>query len=90
MDTLLCWNKVEEYGRWREVFDVQMASQGDVGLRLADVWQSMDDPNMVHFIFDVSDPLKARGYLARPEHEEIGRRAGVLDGEIHFLRRLGI
>ena len=87
MLTMLNRNRVEDYSKWKQVFDSQDSAAREAGLHLTDLWRDIEDPNNVFFIFRVSDLKKARAFISAPEATEVGRKAGVLDGEIHFLER---
>lgn len=86
---LLCRNRVEDPQRWRRVFDEELARTKQSGLRLLSVWQEVDDPQEVHFLFAVRDRAQAEAFLADPAGAEAGTRAGVLDGEVRFVSAWG-
>jgi len=87
MLVMLVRNRVEDYSRWKSVFDSQDSAAREAGLYLTDLWRDMEDPNNVFFVLRVSDLDKARAFLADPKSAEVGKIAGVIDGEIHFLER---
>lgn len=82
---LLCRNRVEDYQRWRAVFDSHAEAHRAAGLRLSRIWRDADDPNNIFFLFDVADEERALVFLASPDSAEAGAAAGVLDGEFHFV-----
>ena len=84
---MLVRNRVEDYDRWKKVFDEQDAAAREAGLVLTDLWRDADDPNNVFFVLSIGDLEKARAYVADPESAEVGKRAGVIDGEIHYVER---
>jgi hypothetical protein len=84
---LLCRNRVEDYSRWRRVFDSHASAHRAGGLELTDLRQDMTDPNAVVFLFTVRNLERARAFITDPAAAEAGRAAGVLDGEVHFLGR---
>ena len=86
---LLCRNRVEDPQRWRRVFDEELGRTEQSGLRLLAVWQEVDDPQEVHFLFAVRDRAAAETFLADPAGAEAGIRAGVIDGEVRFLEPWG-
>jgi len=87
MLVMLVRNRVEDYSRWKSVFDAQDPEAREAGLYLTDLWRDIEDPNNVFFVLRVSDLDKARAFLADPKSAEVGKIAGVIDGEIHFLER---
>jgi hypothetical protein len=84
---MLCRNRVEDYSRWKRIFDSHAPAHREAGLELTDIWRDVADPNNVFFLFVVSSIARARGFIEAPAAAEAGRAAGVLDGEVHFLER---
>jgi hypothetical protein len=87
MLAMLVRNRVEDYSRWKSVFDSQDPAAREAGLHLTDLWRDVEDPNNVFFLFRISDLDKARVFVADPKSAEVGKAAGVVDGEIHILER---
>jgi len=87
MYELLCRNRVEDYARWRKVFDTNAPAAREAGLQLTDLWRDMEDPNNIFFLFRVSSVDRARTFIEDPAEAEVGAAAGVLDGEYHFLEK---
>jgi hypothetical protein len=85
MTYMLCRNRVADYQTWRRKFDSQKEASLEAGLTLVNLWQSLDDPNNVFFLFKVDNLEKAKAFISAPGNAEIGKAAGVLDGEIHFV-----
>jgi hypothetical protein len=85
MTKMLVRNRIEDYSRWRKVFESQLPAAREAGLKLLEMWRGLDDPENVFFIFDVMDTGRAREFLERPESAQAGKDSGVLDGEFHFL-----
>ena len=85
MIVMLCRNRVEDFQKWRRIFDSNTQAALQAGLRLTHLWQNIDDPNDIFFLFEVADVERAQAFLNDPESEETGRRAGVIDGECYFL-----
>ncbi|MEN8194726.1 MAG: hypothetical protein ABFS12_18035 [Bacteroidota bacterium] len=88
MKYMLCYNKVKDYKKWREVFDSYKEKQIEAGLVLTNMFRDISDSNIVHFIFKVENIEKAKKYLADPVHIEIGKRAGVMEGTIQYLDKV--
>ena len=87
MFAMLVRNQVEDYSRWKSVFDSQDSAAREAGLILTDLWQDVEDQNNVFFVFRVSDLKKARAFVSDPKSAEVGKAAGVIEGEIHILNR---
>ena len=82
---LLVRNKVENADHWKRIFDEQDDAARASGMSVVGVWRSVDDPSQVYFVLDVEDRARAEAYMAAPEASEVGRKAGVIDGEAHFV-----
>jgi len=88
MTYMLCRNRVANFFKWKAVFDAHLEAQADSGLRLLDLWRSVDDPNNVFFRFEVTDIEKARQFINDPAAAKAGEESGVIDGEIHFVESI--
>ena len=89
MIMMLCRNRVEDFSKWKVVFDAHTRAHRAAGLRLKDLWRDLEDPNNVFFLFEVTDIDDARAFINDPASAEAGKTSGVLDGEIHFIERSG-
>lgn len=85
MVALLCRNLVEDYTKWKSVFDSHTAAHREAGLLLLHLWRSVENTNNVFFLFEVKDIDKAREFLNDPASAEAGKASGVLEGEYYFL-----
>ncbi len=85
---LLCRNRVIDFDRWWSVFTTHPSEHEAAGLRLEAVWLNSDDPVEVFFIFEVTDRVSAEAFMATPEANEAGEKAGVIEGEVWFLEDL--
>ena len=82
---MLARNRVEDFARWKRIFDAENASASNTGLRLKHLWRDIEDQQQVFFLFEVTDVDQARAYMADPRSAEVGVAAGVLDGEVYLL-----
>ena len=82
---LLVRNKVNDAAHWKRVFDEQDEASRAYGLKVLHVWQSVDEPDQVWFVLDVENRARAEEFMALPESGEVGKRAGVIEGEAIFL-----
>lgn len=85
MTQMICHNRVEDYDRWRAVFDSHAEAHQETGIRLTSMWRDIEDPNNIFFLFNVVDMNKAREFVTSPEAAEAGEVSGVIDGELHFV-----
>ena len=86
---LLVRNKVQEFDHWKSVFDANLEPPRAAGLTLSRMWRSIADPNEVFFLFEVEDRGRAEAFMQAPESAATGVEAGVIEGEAHFVTRVG-
>ena len=82
---LLVRNKVKDFDHWRRVFNSQAEAGRAAGLNLIQMWRSVEDANDVFFLLEVEDRVRAEAYMNTPEAASVGREAGVIEGDYHFL-----
>lgn len=82
---MLCRNRVRNYEKWRTVFDSHTNDHHKAGLSLVHLWRSVDDAHTVFFLFEVHDIERAKAFISAPEGAKTGKRAGVIEVDIHFL-----
>jgi hypothetical protein len=87
MIQMLCRNRVEDYTRWKKIFDSHASAHRAAGLELTHLWRDVADPNNVYFLFTVCSMDRARAFITDPSAAEAGHASGVLEGEVHFLER---
>ena len=85
MIQMLCRNRVADFPHWRGIFESQTPAASAAGLELVKLWQDLDNPNNVFFLFNVHDLAAAKAFIHSPQGAEVGKQAGVLDGEYHFI-----
>lgn len=85
MAQMLVRNRVADYETWRKVFDEELGAVRAAGMDVVNVWRSTEDLNEVFFLFSISDMSKAVAFTKEPSSAAAGVRAGVLEGEIHYV-----
>ena len=85
MKFMLCRNRVKDYSKWKAVFDSHLEAHQDSGLQFVNMWRSIEEPNNVFFMFEITNMDSAREFISNPEAAEAGEVSGVIDGEIHFV-----
>jgi hypothetical protein len=86
---MLCRNRVADFARWKTIFASHQTDHRKAGLKLINLWRSLEQPSNVFFIFQIDSVEKARQFIHAPDAAKTGEAAGVLDGEYHFLQDLG-
>ena len=84
---MLCRNRVADFEKWKHVFDSHTGAHRTAGLQLLTLWRSVDDPDNVFVLFEVESIEKAQAFVNATEGAEAAKASGVLEGEIHFLRK---
>ncbi len=78
MAYLLVKQKVEDYNKWKTVFDENSASRKNGGSEGGWVFQSSNDPNEVVVLLKWDDPKNADRFLNSEELKKAMQRAGVV------------
>jgi hypothetical protein len=89
MTYLLCRNRVEDFAHWKSVFASHQARHIEAGLILLNLWRDSENANNVFFLFEVRSVDQARAFIGSSQAAKVGQRAGVLDGDYHFLDDAG-
>jgi hypothetical protein len=88
--TLLRKHKVRDYEQWRPYFDGDQQRIKSAGAKCVNIMRSTDDPNEIHFLFDVPDLPRFLSILEAPETAGVMEQAGVLEQPKLFrLEELG-
>ena len=82
---MLVRNRVEDYTKWRKVFDADTDRGTEAGLSVASVWRVQGDANNVFFLLNVEDEQKAEAFLNSPASANSGENSGVIDGEVYWV-----
>ena len=87
MTHMLCRNRVASFSNWKTAFDSNSGVAEDAGLRLVNMWRSVDEPNNVFLLFEIASMEEARNFISSPEAAQTGEASGVIDGECHFIEQ---
>lgn len=82
---MLCRNRVQNFATWQAVISSHEEAHRAAGLKLIQMWRSVEDSSNVFFVFEVKDIGKARTFINTPEAAAAGQESGVVDGEYHFI-----
>ena len=70
---------MKNFDEWVKVFDGEGSqTRADNGLEDLALGRGIDDPNMVHIVFAVTDMAKAKARLANPALKKLMEDAGVV------------
>ncbi len=83
---LLVRNTVKDFSRWLACFEADSRAAAEYGVTFECMWQAAGNPNEVFFLLNIESAERAEAFMARPESQDTGEKAGVIDGEVHFLK----
>lgn len=78
MTHILIQHKVQNFSKWKPVFDEHNSARQAAGLRVLHVWQKVGDPNDVTMLFEANNLAKAKEFSQSPELQEKMKDAGVV------------
>jgi len=76
---------VEDFDKWKPIFDADGERHKDAGLSVVGVYRQAGDENNVLVVFEGNDPEVMRKMLANPELGEKMKTAGVLEHPEAFV-----
>ena len=86
MPYILVRHKVEDYAKWKTIFDEDGVNRKAGGSRGSQLFRNADNPNELIILMEWDDLGKARQFTQSPGLREAMERAGVADQpDIYFL-----
>jgi heme-degrading monooxygenase HmoA len=86
MPYLIVRHKVEDYAKWKPVFDAHGATRQAKGSKGGRLFRNADDPNETVILFEWDDLEKARQFAQSDDLRQAMQRAGVADRpDVYFL-----
>lgn len=79
MPHVLVHQRIEEFDRWKEVFDRLGPARAAASCRSTAVFRNREDPHEVVVLFEFDDLAQARGHMGSEELRAAWRAAGVTD-----------
>ena len=89
MSYLLIRHKVEDYARWKPLFDEHGATRQANGSRGGQLFRSATDPNELVILLEWNDIEQAHQFAPSPDLREVMKRAGVADQPDIYLLEAG-
>ncbi len=82
-------HKVEDYGRWKPLYDEHGAVRKKLGSTGATVYQVQGNPNELVIMTEWPDMESAQSFAQDPNLPQVMQRAGVIgQPEIYFLEQV--
>jgi heme-degrading monooxygenase HmoA len=89
MPNLLVRHKVEDYKKWKPVFDAHGAARKTAGSKGGRLLRSAEDPNEITILLEWHTLQKARAFAQSDDLRNAMQRAGVVGKpDVHFLEEL--
>jgi hypothetical protein len=70
--------KVEDFNKWKLVFDDDKSIRNAAGLKDVNVWRNIDNSNEIVILFEVLDVAKAKEFTTSDVLREKMQESGVL------------
>ena len=78
MPTVIISHKVENYKKWKEIYDRDEERRSQAGLREISAGQKADEPNIVYMVFEASDSNKVKEMMQDQNLKDLMDEAGVI------------
>jgi heme-degrading monooxygenase HmoA len=90
MPHVLVRHKVQDYGKWRPLYDDHGAIRKAAGCKGTHVFRSAEDPNEILVLLEWDDLGNARRFTQSEDLRAVMQRAGVVgQPDIYFLNDAG-
>lgn len=82
-------HKVQDYGRWKPLYDEHQSARKEHGVKYEQLFRNTEDPNDITLLFEVSDINKIREFMESDNLKDAMLRAGVIGmPESRFLEEV--
>jgi quinol monooxygenase YgiN len=89
MATFIVHHTVEDYAKWKPVFDQHAATRKAAGSKGGTLYRSADNPNELLIVWEWDSLANARKFAESPDLREVMQKAGVMGRpDIHFLEMI--
>ena len=78
MSHILARFKVQDYSRWKAVFDERASKRQEGGIGHSRIFRNSEDPNDIALLLEVNDQEKARQFANSQELKDAQQRGGVI------------
>ena len=89
MSQFIVIHTVEDYEKWKKVFDEDASRRKSLGSKGGRLYRSADNPNEMTIVWDWESLEKARQFATSPDLREVMEKAGVVGmPQIIFLEEI--
>jgi hypothetical protein len=86
MAYMLIRHRVQDFGKWKPLYDAHRQARAAAGLKDLNLWRNVDDSSEIFLLFEASDVAKVRAFVASADLKEKMASAGVIGSpSITFL-----
>ena len=86
---MLVRHKIEDYAKWKPVYDQDAANRKASGSKRARLFRDPDNPNEIEILFEWDDLVKARKFALSEDLRKTMQKAGVIGKpDIYFLEEI--
>ena len=79
MTHCLVRHKVEDFTKWKAVYDEEAPTREKAGLKEVHLWRNLQDPSEVFILLKAPDLERTQALISSPAMAESMKRAGVID-----------
>lgn len=88
MTDILVRHRVEQYDRWKNVFDKLVDTRKSSGEKSFRILRPEDDPDNLYLFFEWDSAEHAREFFKSPALKDAMQNGGVAEApEIHFMKQ---
>ena len=90
MALLIVRHKVQDYSKWKPVFDDHATARKAAGCKGGRLWRSASDPNEIFVLLGWDSVESARKFVETANLQQVMQRSGVVDKpDVYFLEEIG-
>ena len=84
MASIVRRSRVEDYARWKAVYQAGEAARQAAGWRDQEVFRNPDDPNEIVILTEVDDVERARAYAESEDVRRRQRASGLMETTYYY------
>ncbi len=78
MADMLIRHRVQDFGKWKPLYDAHQQARAAAGLKDVRLWHSVEDANDIFLLFEAVDVEKAKAFAGSNDLKETMKAAGVI------------
>ena len=86
MAYILVHHQIEDYNKWKPVFDDNADDRAEHGSTGGKIFRNADEPNDIFVLLEISSVEEGKKFAQSDSLKEVMQKAGVISmPEVHFL-----